>query len=271
MTKSIEEIPGPLGQSPKPSPIRLIQLIIYDALSTLPRVFDISTSLLLILILSPILLLRAFLAYSQVGVVFKRRKHLGYFQQEFERLSFAGPQTFQDLAILFNVLRGDLAWAGPRAILPEELSKLSAQALFRFGVRPGVVSAYTLRKKVGLAYDDELVTDHEFYYSSTVKEHVGVSLRGVMGSILGGSIPRKTPPILHFWGVDIVNTTMTEALDWVEHRVTNKQKSLLAYVNPDCLNIAYTNTAYLEVLQAADRVLPDGIGINVGCRMLNES
>ena len=271
MTKSIESIPGPLGQTPKPTPIRLFQLFIYDTLSALPRVFDITTSLLLILVLFPLLFLRALLAYIQTGLVFKRQKHLGYFQEEFERLSFAGSQMGQDLAILFNVLRGDYAWAGPRAILPEELSKLSAQALFRFGVRPGVVSAYTLRKKVGLAYDDELVTDHEFYYSSTVKEHVGISLRGVVGSILGGSTPRKTPPILHFWGVDIVNTTMTEALDWVEQRVINKQKSLLAYVNPDCLNIAYTNTAYLEVLQKADRVLPDGIGVNVGCRMLNES
>ena len=271
MTKPSQTIPGPLGQRPKPTYIRLFQPLLYLAQSALPRFFDLLTSLLLLLFLSPLLFLRGFLAYNQTGFVFKRQKQLGYFQQEFERLSFAGSKSGKDFAVLLNVLRGDLAWAGPRAILPEELSGLSAQALFRFGVRPGVISPYTLRKKIGLAYDDELATDHEFYYSATAKEHVGVSLRGVVGSVLGGNEPRPAPPILHFWGVDIVNTTMTEALDWIGQRILQKQKALLAFVNPDCLNIAYTNEAYREVLQAAERVLPDGIGINIGCRMLNES
>ncbi len=271
MTKPSQTIPGPLGQRPKPTYIRLFQPLLYLAQSALPRFFDLLTSLLLLLFLSPLLFLRGFLAYSQTGFVFKRQKQLGYFQQEFDRLSFAGSKSGKDFAVLLNVLRGDLAWAGPRAIQPEELAGLSVQALFRFGVRPGVISPYTLRKKIGLAYDDELATDHEFYYSATAKEHVGISLRGVVGSVLGGSEPRPAPPMLHFWGVDIVNTTMTEALDWIGQRILQKQKALLAFVNPDCLNIAYTNEAYREVLQAADRVLPDGIGINIGCRMLNQS
>ncbi|MFI3185054.1 MAG: WecB/TagA/CpsF family glycosyltransferase [Methylococcaceae bacterium] len=244
---------------------------LYLAQSALPRIFDLLTSLSLLLFLLPLLFLRGLLAYTQTGLVFRREIQLGYFQQEFERLSFAGSKPGKEFAVLLNVLRGDLAWAGPRAISPEELSGLPAQALFRFGVRPGVISPYTLRKKIGLAYDDELATDHEFYYGATAKEHVGVSLRGVVGSVLGGNEPRPAPPILHFWGVDIVNTTMAEALDWIEQRIRQKQKALLAFVNPDCLNIAYTHQAYREVLQTAERVLPDGIGINIGCRMLNES
>ncbi len=271
MTKSISTIPGPLGQRPKPTYVRLFMPWLYLAQSALPRIFDLLTSLSLLLFLLPLLFLRGLLAYTQTGLVFRREIQLGYFQQEFERLSFAGSKPGKEFAVLLNVLRGDLAWAGPRAISPEELSGLPAQALFRFGVRPGVISPYTLRKKIGLAYDDELATDHEFYYSATAKEHVGVSLRGVFGSVLGGNEPRPAPPILHFWGVDIVNTTMAEALDWIEQRIRQKQKALLAFVNPDCLNIAYTHQAYREVLQTAERVLPDGIGINIGCRMLNES
>jgi N-acetylglucosaminyldiphosphoundecaprenol N-acetyl-beta-D-mannosaminyltransferase len=64
---------------------------------------------------------------------------------------------------------------------------------------------------------------------------------------------------------------MAEALDWIEARVQTQQKALLAFVNPDCLNTAYTNNAYLHILQTADRVLPDGIGLNIGCRLLNQS
>ena len=271
MAKSKTIIPGPLGQRPKPAYIRILLPWLFLIRAALPRLFDVLSSLLLIIVLLPLLVLRGLLGYIQTRRVFNRHVQIGRFQQEFERLSFAGSLIGKRLAVLLNILRGYLAWAGPRALEPEELLILPASALFRFGIKPGVISPYTLRKKVGLAYDDEQSTDHEFYYSATAKQHVGLSLRGAVGSVLGGSEPRPTPPMLHFWGVDVVNTSMTEAIDWIEQRVQQKQKSLLAFVNPDCLNIAYTQTNYLDILQTADRVLPDGIGINIGCRMLNQS
>ena len=271
MSKSAPSIPGPLGQRARPAYIRLFLLWLLLIRAALPRIFDLSSSLLLILLLLPLLLLRGFIAYRQTGTVFERTTRIGLFQQEFERLAFAGSMPGKQLAVLLNVLRGDLAWAGPRPIAPAELTTLPASALFRFGIKPGVVSPWLLRKKIGLAYEDELTTDHGFYYGSTASEHIGLSLRGVVGSVLSGNQSRPAPPVLHFWGVDIINTSMAEALDWIEERVRKQQKSLLAFVNPGCLNIAYTNTAYLAILQTADRVLPDGIGINIGCRLLNQS
>ena len=264
-------IPGPLGQKRKPTFLRFIIHWLFLVKSLLPRIFDIVTSLLFLFFLSPLMLLRGLCGYFQTGVVLKREIYVGRLQQEFERLSFTGSLPGKDLPVLFNVLRGDLAWAGPRPVTPSELSSLPQQALFRFGITPGIVSPYLLRKKIGLAYEDELSTDHEFYYSARAKENIGLSLRGVVGTLLGGQEARPTPPILHFWGINIVNTTMSEALDWIEQKVLQKQKVMLAFVNPDCLNIAYTNVDYRGILQVADRVLPDGIGINIGCRILNES
>ncbi len=264
-------IPGPLGQRLRPAYQRALLPWLFVLHSALPRIFDVTTSALLILLFFPLLALRAILAYRETGLIFNRRRQIGLFQEEFDRLSFAGKGPGKSMALLLNVLRGDLAWAGPRAVSPEELVNLPANALFRFGVKPGVISLFLLRKKIGLAYEDELATDHEFYYSASAKDHVGLSLRGVVGSVLGGGEPRPAPPLLNFWGVEIVNTTMQEALEWIDRHVMEQQKAFMAFVNPDCLNIAYANEEYLKVLQAADRVLPDGIGINIGCRMLNQS
>lgn len=237
----------------------------------LPRIFDVLTSLLLIILLSPFLLLRVLVGLVQAGRVFDRHSQIGRSQQVFERLSFAGSLSGKHLAVLFNILRGDLSWTGLRALEPEELASLPANAFFRFAVKPGVISPYTLKKKIGIAYDDELSIDHEFYYNATAKNHISLILRGAIGLLLVGNEPRPTPPLLHFWGIDIVNTTMNEAIDWIEQRVQKQKKSLLAFVNPDCLNIAYKNTDYHHILQNADRVLPDGIGLNIGCRMLNQA
>ncbi len=264
-------IPGPLGQKRKPAYLRSLVHWLFFVKSLLPRIFDFITSLLFIFFLFPLLLLRGLCGFFQTGSVLKREIYVGRFQQEFERLSFAGSLPGKDLPVLLNVLRGDLAWAGPRPMTPSELLLLPPNAFFRFGITPGIISPYLLRKKIGLAYEDELTTDHEFYYSATVKENIGLSLRGVIGTFLGGKEARPMPPMLHFWGIDIVNTTMIEALDWIEQQIQQKLKVMLAFVNPDCLNIAYSNTDYRGILQAADRVLPDGIGINIGCRILNES
>ncbi|MBM4200531.1 MAG: WecB/TagA/CpsF family glycosyltransferase, partial [Gammaproteobacteria bacterium] len=64
------------------------------------------------------------------------------------------------------------------------------------------------------------------------------------------------------------NTTMEESLDWLADRAAGSARSLVAFVNPDCLNIAYHNQAYRSVLRQAARVLPDGIGLRIGCNLL---
>ena len=107
MSNLVTTIPGPLGQRPKPTYVRLFLPWLYLVQSALPRSFDLLTSLLMVLLLSPLLLLRGLLAYNQTGLIFERKILLGYFQQEFERLSFAGSMPGKDFAILLNVLRGE--------------------------------------------------------------------------------------------------------------------------------------------------------------------
>jgi exopolysaccharide biosynthesis WecB/TagA/CpsF family protein len=184
-------------------------------------------------------------------------------------LQFAGNQGGKDWAVLFNVLRGDLAWAGTRALSAQEAEQLADNRYFE--LKAGVVSPYSLKKKVGLAYDDELATNYAFFSQVSIKNYIGLCVRALIGSLLGGNEPRFAPKMLHFFGVDIANTTMPDTLDWFEQHLQAKQKTLVAFVNPACLNIAYTHDSYKQVLQTADRVLPDGIGINIGARLLNQS
>jgi len=236
------------------------------------RFFDLITSSLLLCFLMPFLLYRGILAYWQTKKIFDCHQEIGYGKRPFYRLEFAGDQGGKAFAVLINVFRNDLAWAGVRALASEEAEKLSTTSgLHHFDFKPGVVSAYLAKKNVGLDYDDEFKTDYEFFSKVTLKAYIGLCLRALIGALLDGNNPREVPPILHFWGINIVNTTMTEALDWIEQRVQNNQKALIAFVNPACLNIAYTNQAYHQVLQNVDRILPDGIGIKIGCRLLNQS
>lgn len=66
--------------------------------------------------------------------------------------------------------------------------------------------------------------------------------------------------------------TMADALDKLEQmnkeaRSTGKSK-FVAFINAHCLNIAYKDKEYSEILQKADVVWPDGIGVKMAGKIL---
>lgn len=272
--KSDSSIPGPLAH--KTNFLIIWWRIWFEStaillMDMLPRTFDIIFSLSLIIFLSPILALRAIVAKLSTGKVLNAELLIGRLRTPFYRLRFGGNAPGAKWAVLLNILVGDMAFAGPRPMASDETLNLTPEQSIRFTLRPGLFSPYALRRKIGIAYDNETVSDINFYYNETIRGDVGLVARSVIGDLLAGGDMRPTPPILHFFGIDIVNTTMDEAIDWMVQRVRNSAPALVAFVNPDCLNIAFRNEKYRRVLVKAERVLPDGIGINLGCRMLDVS
>jgi N-acetylglucosaminyldiphosphoundecaprenol N-acetyl-beta-D-mannosaminyltransferase len=173
-----------------------------------------------------------------------------------------------------------------------EAAAVPAEAEIRFTVRPGLFSPYQLQQRTGIAHDPESELDRQFVEQMSVRASLGLIVRSLIARLLGGGKELPVPPLLDFFGVPIANTTMDEVLDWIAVRASNHpgasrhpslskegntqdlplcagtgEKALLAFVNPDCLNIAYTHDRYRTVLQQAARVLPDGIGVKIGCRM----
>lgn len=238
--------------------------------ASLPRLFDILLSLILLTLLAPVLAARGLIAWRRTRRILIARERVGWFRVPFHRLAFAGNSTGASLPVLFNVLAGDMAFVGPRALSPEEAAKLAPEAEIRFSVRPGLFSPYTVRRKTGIAYDDESALDLEFCNKQSVRGNLGLILRGVLSSLLAGNDQRAlyVPERFILLGVPIVNTTMKDAIDWIVGCCRSGIRCRAAFVNPDCLNIAYRHAEYRSVLNDASQVWPDGIGIKLGCRIL---
>jgi len=262
-------VPGHLRLGQLINRLRLLAYRVSTWLTdTLPRLLDILVAGSAIILLSPLLLLRALLARLHHGQVFDRCDVHGRNAAPFEQLEFAGHHSGRRLAMLFNILRGDLALAGPRARSREESAVEMGTALaVRYTVRPGIISPFSMRRRVGIAHEAETDTDCEFVYTQTAGSGATLLLRALLGQLITGSSDRPVPETLRFFGIDMANTTMDETIDWLTGRASEAETTQLAFVNPDCLNIAYANPDYKRVLQQASRVLPDGIGVNVGCRM----
>lgn len=237
----------------------------------LHRFVSLAFALVALLLLAPLLLVRGVAGRIRTGRVFERETRIGRFRQPFEQLGFAGNAPAKSFALLLNVLRGDMALAGPRALRPEEAAAIPPGFVVRFDVRPGLVSPYSMRSRTGIAHECEEDVDSEFVYGQSVGGDMGLVARSIPSLLIGGSSEREAPPEFEIFGIDIVNTTMDEAVEWVLRRCHAGDPAQLCFVNPDCLNIAYVDEDYKDVLHRAARVLPDGIGVHLACRMMGTS
>jgi exopolysaccharide biosynthesis WecB/TagA/CpsF family protein len=68
-------------------------------------------------------------------------------------------------------------------------------------------------------------------------------------------------------GVDYDNLTVPEAVSAIVALVAARNKASVFFLNADCLYKARRDTEYRLVLEAADLVLPDGIGIRLATRV----
>ncbi len=61
---------------------------------------------------------------------------------------------------------------------------------------------------------------------------------------------------------------MDAALDRLDQAIDDDVARMVNFVNPHCLNVSCDHPGYREVLQRSHFILPDGIGLHQGCRLL---
>lgn len=270
----LNDIPGPLGR--RQSTLRTawrrnaapIARLLADIL---PRAVDILLSLGLLLLLWPLALIRLIWARLRHGRCFDRERLAGRYHIGFDMLRFAGPEMGRNWPVLVHILVGDMSFVGPRRVSEAEGLMLRDVEGLRFAQRPGLVSPYSIRQRIGIAYEGERGVERDHYYSETARGNIAVLGRSLISSALGGDSTLPTPDEIDFFGVGVVNTTMDEAVSWLVDRANGIEPTQVAFVNPDYLNIAYQDEPYRKVLQQATRVLPDGIGLRLGCRLFGVS
>lgn len=72
------------------------------------------------------------------------------------------------------------------------------------------------------------------------------------------------------FGCRFATCTMTQALDAISEMTAGTQEhpKVCAFINADCLNQYYINREYAGLLERADLVLPDGVGVAIAARYL---
>ena len=153
------------------------------------RIFDLILALLALVILSPVLLATAILVRIFIGtpILFKQQRpgykgrpfHIYKFRTMTNRITLNGgllpdaerltrfgrflrSLSLDELPELFNILRGEMSFVGPRPLLMEYLPLYSEEQARRHDVMPGLTGWAQVHGRNAMTWDDKF--KHDVWY-----------------------------------------------------------------------------------------------------------
>jgi len=251
------------------------------------RCFDIIISIAALALSLPLILI-AILAIKRIkgGPILYRSPRVGRLGLNFFQLTFnvsqpkTGPKS-RALRILkrlgcrilpsfINVLRGEMSIVGPEPATAEEFSRYSEIEFQRLRVKPGLTCFWTLRRHSNIGFDEKLACDLAYVKKLGLLTDLGIILRTIFVQIIRGS-KQSLQERIQILGVKFHNLTMPEAVDLVTIACRRRSMWTVFFINADCMNIACKDEKYYRILQQADALFPDGIGIHLASRLLTTS
>jgi lipopolysaccharide/colanic/teichoic acid biosynthesis glycosyltransferase len=178
---------------------------------SLKRLFDVASSGMALLLLSPLLLtLALWVRLDTPGRVFFLQRRVGKDGELFRvykfrtmidrdpdlidqrkeqvisegvdpRITRAGRflrrTSLDELPQLWNIFRGDMSVVGPRPVLPEQVPAIPPEFITRLGVRPGLTGLAQIRGRRSLGWLEQLGADVEYVCNRSFIYDMGIIVR----------------------------------------------------------------------------------------------
>lgn len=170
-------------------------------------------------------------------------------------------------ASLFHyALTGKLSLVGV-GIKPFDRTTRFSGDNYLYAGKPGIFNLLFVRGSVKIAHEGERNIEWEYVFRKNVLSDFVLILKSLPSALY--RCERVSPAEkINLFGAEFMNITMNGALTLIADAVKSSLKKKIFFVNADCLNTVFKDKEYFAALKSADHVFPDGIGVNIGCRLI---
>jgi N-acetylglucosaminyldiphosphoundecaprenol N-acetyl-beta-D-mannosaminyltransferase len=133
--------------------------------------------------------------------------------------------------------------------------------------RAGLFCLWWLRRRSNIDYSTEAEADAQYLAQRSLRGDLAILLRVALASLYGAPSSSHAPSQL-IGGVHLLNLRADDLLDAIAAALHVRIKVRVAFVNPDCVNIAAGDAEYRRCLSASDWVCADGIGMKIAGSLL---
>ncbi len=96
---------------------------------------------------------------------------------------FLRKTSLDELPQIWNVVRGDMSFIGPRPVTAPELARYGAKARYYKALRPGVTGLWQVSGRNDVSYDERVALDVQYFRTASLGQDLTILCRTV-GAVL---------------------------------------------------------------------------------------
>ncbi len=185
------------------------------------------------------------------------------------RIKFFNLKTYywRNSFLFFYVLCGKLQLIGSSIKEYNSLNRVPGDACL-YNAKPGIFNLWFLRSSSRIAHKSKLEIEMEYNFKRGLWADMLLIIKSIP-AVFFHIEAKNYQSKINLLGIKFLNTTMAEAVELIAEHIGRNQKDKIFFVNPDCFNKTFSDKEYFELLQKADYIFPDGIGVHLACKMID--
>ncbi len=169
-------------------------------------------------------------------------------------------------SLIFEIFIGNINFVG-NSFLYQNISDIESLNLISKYGHPGIFNLWFIRESTKIAHEGLKITELEYLATKSFKRDLSIIIK-TFPALMYRSSENNYHEKLNIFDLEFDNITMKQGIDIIEETIDSNKKKTFFFVNPDCLNKLYKDKEYFSILEKADYVFPDGIGISIACNIL---
>lgn len=223
-------------------------------------------ALMLILILLPCFLINIVLALCTKRSLFSMQHKTDALSRPVMLHTFSCG-IWVKTAVLFDIYSGKISFCG--IPLTHRLSPdIQFCVMNQIKCKPGLFSLYDLHLKTGLTImSKEQLLEQQL--NGNAADYLALIIKSFMSVIFYGQAIKKfkKAKYLSLFGLNVKNTSMAEAVDWITHIQTQQNKTQIGFfINVHSINLSISNPTFFNQLSNANALFADGSGMRLAAK-----